>query len=190
MIPEPLAKALEDLTEYLRKQKEPISPSRAIKRLTRGPVRDIDLREAVWILIGRGTIVLTQDQKLEYVRPDQWNPEDNQVIQPDGSRKTLEDLNGRPGRESEDGPPEDSEEEDTVAVRFQWGDQDGCVQKSVPTAMIPRKGDGVLLEFGSLRLEGAVQQVLWHFSGDAGDAGRTQVQVTLENTRVPVQPPA
>ena len=78
MIPEPLAKALEDLTEYLRKQKEPISPSRVIKRLTRGVVRDIDLREAVWILIGRGTIVLTQDQKLEYVRQDQSgrNPDD------------------------------------------------------------------------------------------------------------------
>ena len=171
MIPEPLAKALEDLTEYLRKQKEPISPSRVIKRLTRGVVRDIDLREAVWILIGRGTIVLTQDQKLEYVRQDQ-------------SGRNPDDPAGSPG---ENGAPE---EPGTTLVRFQWGDEGGCVQKHVGTSMIPRKGDEVLLEFGSLRLEGTVQQVLWHFSGDAGDPGRTQVQVTLENTRVPVQPPA
>lgn len=67
------ARAQEVIEEWLAKQDEPIKASLLLKSIREevGDVRDIDLREAVWILIGSGKIVLTPERELTLkVKPD------------------------------------------------------------------------------------------------------------------------
>ena len=66
MIDEGIRKAQDAIEEWLAKQDRPIK-ARQLLELIRGEVegvRDIDLREAIWILIGSGKVTLTPEREL------------------------------------------------------------------------------------------------------------------------------
>ena len=65
MLSEALQQAQEAIVEGLREEKQAVSPKQILEKIRekRG-LKDIDLREAVWLLIGRGEIELTSDRKL------------------------------------------------------------------------------------------------------------------------------
>ena len=66
MVDDALQEALKQIEARLREEGRPMKVGallQCIKDDVQG-VRDIDLREAVWLLIGRGTIILTPDREL------------------------------------------------------------------------------------------------------------------------------
>ena len=65
MLSEALQEAQEAIEEQLRRERGPIKAADLFKGIDRKGVRDIDLREAVWLLIGKGKIHLTWDRQLE-----------------------------------------------------------------------------------------------------------------------------
>ncbi len=73
MLPESLQRALHAIPKYLREHPEPNSPGTVIQALIQREgdefIREIDLREAVWILTNRETIELTSSRKLELIQP-------------------------------------------------------------------------------------------------------------------------
>lgn len=61
-----LLRAQEAIETWLRDAGEPIEAGELLRNIRERnrDMRDIDLREAVWILIGRGTIHINPDQEL------------------------------------------------------------------------------------------------------------------------------
>ena len=75
MVDGALQEALQEIEARLREEGRPIKVGallQCIKDDVPG-VRDIDLREAVWLLIGRGTIILNPEREL--VLPDEVGAE-------------------------------------------------------------------------------------------------------------------
>ena len=67
MMTESLETALTKLTGRLRAAGEPLPARLIIQELTEPPsIREIDLMEAIWMLIRRGTIRMTPERKLVY----------------------------------------------------------------------------------------------------------------------------
>ena len=66
MISEGLRKAQEAIEERLREEGRPVMPRDLVAEIKKqdGNLKEIDLREAIWLLIGRGEIDLTWDRKL------------------------------------------------------------------------------------------------------------------------------
>ena len=64
MLSEALQKAQEAIEERLREEDGPMRAGDLLKSIKEEGVRDIDLREAIWLLIGKGKIILTTDRKL------------------------------------------------------------------------------------------------------------------------------
>ena len=65
MISEALNQAQAAIAEDLRKAGEPVEARKLLDCIMeRQNIKDIDLREAVWYLIGQGEIALTWDRKL------------------------------------------------------------------------------------------------------------------------------
>ncbi len=61
-----ILRAQDAIETLLRDAGEPIEAGQLLKNIREKnrDIRDIDLREAVWILIGRGTINMNPDQEL------------------------------------------------------------------------------------------------------------------------------
>lgn len=65
MLSEALLKAQEAIEERLREEGVPMRAGDLLKSIKEGKdMRDIDLREAVWLLIGKGKIHLNWDRQL------------------------------------------------------------------------------------------------------------------------------
>lgn len=61
-----IQKAQEAIEERLQKEGQPVKARQLLSGIRDDipAIRDIDLREAVWILIGRGKVSLTPDREL------------------------------------------------------------------------------------------------------------------------------
>ena len=73
MLDDGILKAQEAIEEWLRKaEKGPVEAGELLKNIKeeKRDIRDIDLREAVWILIGKGTINMNPDQELTLSEED------------------------------------------------------------------------------------------------------------------------
>ena len=66
MVGEGIRRAQDAIQEGLTKQERPIKAGLLLKIIREEveDVRDIDLREAIWILIGSGKIILTSQREL------------------------------------------------------------------------------------------------------------------------------
>ena len=65
MLSEALDKAQAAIADELRKAGEPVGGRKLLDGIIeKQGIKDIDLREAVWYLIGQGEIVMTWDRKL------------------------------------------------------------------------------------------------------------------------------
>ena len=67
MITESLRRAQEAIERQLRNQGRPMGAKELFQSIDEEGVRDIDLREAVWLLIGKGKIHLDWDRQLVLV---------------------------------------------------------------------------------------------------------------------------
>ena len=76
MIDEGIRRAQDAIEERLAKQERPIRAGLLLKiiREEGEDVRDIDLREAVWILIGSGKIILTPQRELTLNSESELSP--------------------------------------------------------------------------------------------------------------------
>ena len=66
MISDGLRKAQEAIEERLREAGKPVMPRDLVAEIKKedSNLKEIDLREAIWLLIGRGEIDLTWDREL------------------------------------------------------------------------------------------------------------------------------
>ncbi len=72
MISEELVRAQSAIEERLRANDGPMKAGDLFKHIQDAGLRDIDLREAVWLLIGKGKVQLNWDRQL--VLADELDP--------------------------------------------------------------------------------------------------------------------
>ena len=73
---EGLLKAQNAIEAELKKKGQPVKPSLLLKEIREDleGVREIELRGAVWVLIGRGKVSLTRDWELELASQSENQP--------------------------------------------------------------------------------------------------------------------
>ena len=111
-------------------------------------------------------------------------------------KRLLEWLLGSRGKEKAPPPPP----HDVIAVRFEWDGGSCFIQKSMPAAAVPRRGDTVTVLTKHAVIEGDVHRVWWVLNegdpgweyiagpdGSVGTYGRARVRafVELADARMP-----
>ena len=76
MIDDGIRKAQEVIEQHLAEAKEPVKADKLLETIRREAedIRDINLREAVWILIGSGIVILTPQREIFLKDNDRPSP--------------------------------------------------------------------------------------------------------------------